>query len=439
MNIPSAAVLGTAFVPRPRVELDPALALCLAAAALALTAFFALLRSALMHSVSARVLDRARSEEDRRRLTPLLARAEPLATSASILEITCQIVFLVLVFAGSGGEPLDAIAVAVALAVTVPLLVFAGEVLPAALRGERSDALLRTVLPAFAVLQRPLAAIIYGLEGTHRATMRLFRIPARPPSARQIVEDFRTVVEDSERPEGLREAEREIIENVVEFYDVDVAEIMTPRTELLALEVEDPVEEFIRRIAESGHTRIPVYEENLDTIIGIAYARDVLQLVATGRVQGATMSDLVRPVTFVPETKLVSELLAEFRRTRQKMAVVIDEYGGTAGVVTMADILAELVGEIPGEHEAAAPAPVVKFPDGSFEVQGATHVSDVNAEIGLDLPEEEDFETLAGFVLSELGRFPKEGESFQTAGAEFTVAAASDRRVLRVRVRPLAP
>ena len=431
--------LAVAAVPRPSVELDTPATLALAVVALVLTGFFAVLRSALLHSVPARILERARTHAERERLAPLLLRAESLATSASVLEITCQILFIVMVFAVLGEAPLGAPALLVTLAVSVPLLVFAGEVLPAALRGERTDSLLRVVLPNFVLLQSPLAALIYGLEATRRTTMRVLRIPERAPSARQIVEDIRDVIEDSERNQELRDSEREMIENVVEFYDVDVAEVMTPRTELRALEVGSTIEEFISLIAESGHTRIPVYAENIDTIIGLAYARDVLQLVATEGMNDASMRDLIRPVTFVPETKLVSELLVEFRNNRQKMAVVIDEYGGTAGIVTMRDILAELVGEIPEEHEQATPADVVQLSDGTFKIQGATHVSDVNEEVGLDLPEEEDFETLGGFVLAEFGRFPKQGESFTKSGAEFTVTEASDRRVLIVHVRPLEP
>ncbi len=439
MNVPPCAVLALAAVPRPRIPLGEYEILALASVALLLTGFFAVLRSALLHSVTARVLERVRTERERKRLAPHLARAENLATSASILEITCQILFIVLVLAGLGEDSLGVTSLVIALAVSVPLLVFASEVLPAALRGERSDALLRRVLPNFARLQAPLAAVIYGLEATRRGTMRMFGIPERPRSARQIVEDIRDVVEDSERAEGLQESEREIIENVVEFYDVDVAEVMTPRTELRAMEAEAGIEECIRMIADCGHTRIPIYEENLDTIIGIAYAREIIQLVATGELDQASLRDLMRPVTFVPETKLVSELLAEFRRNRQKMAVVLDEYGGTAGIVTMGDILTELVGEIPEDLDEATPEPVRRLPDGDYEVQGGVHVSDVNEELGLDLPEEEDFETLAGFVLAELGRFPKRGESFRHADVEYKVAEASDRRVLVVHVRLAEP
>ncbi len=480
MNVPGPAVLSPTVVPELEALGDLEVAL-LALVALVLTGFFAVLRSALLHSVPARVLEKTRSDAERRDLQPLLERAESLATSASIFEITCQIFFVTFVFLSAlaildpaPGETLSAGSMGLALGISVPLLVFAGEVLPSTLRGERSDRLLRSVLPTFDLLRRPLVAVIYGLEAMRRGTMRLLRIPERPRSVRRIVEGLRDVIEDSEREDDLRESEREIIENVVEFYDVDVAEVMTPRTELTAVEVGEGVHKVVSAIAESGHTRIPVYEKNLDTIVGVAYAQEMLQLVSAGEVEQRELQDLLRPVSFVPETRLVSELLADFRRDKQKLAVVLDEYGGTAGIVTMGDVVAELVGGMRAELGEAAPEPVRHLADGAVEVLGGARMGDVvaelvggmRAELGeaapepvrhladgavevlggarmgevnegleLDLPEEEDYETLAGFVLAELGRFPRRGESFEWDGIEFTVIEASDRRVLKVLLR----
>jgi putative hemolysin len=222
---------------------------------------------------------------------------------------------------------------------------------------------------------------------------------------------------------------------VVEFYDVDVAEVMTPRTELTAVELGQGAREVVRAIASSGHTRIPVYEKSLDSIVGVVFAQEMVELVADGRVEECELRDLVRPVHFVPETKLVSELLADFRRDKQKLAVVLDEYGGTSGIVTMGDVVAELVGEMREELGEEPPIPIRRMPDGTIEIQGTTRVGEVNEELELELPEEEDYDTLAGFVLSELGRFPKPGEAFERKGLEFTVMDASDRRVHKILLR----
>lgn len=413
--------------------------ICLAVVSLGFVGLFSFLRSALLHSVPSRVLERASTESDRDRIRPLLERAESLATSASVFAITFQIVFVILVLGSMGGEAGDWSPLLLTLIVSVPPLVFVDEVLPAALRGDRSDALLRAVLPAFSVLQRPLAAVTLGLEATRQGTMRLFRIPEKPRGARRVVEHLRDVIEDSDLEGELAQTERELIENVVEFHDVDVAEIMTPRTELTAADVEDGLGTVVRIIAESGHTRIPVFEGNLDTIVGVAYAQEILRAVFEGHTEVADLRSLLRPVNFVPETKLVSELLTEFRLDQQKMAVVLDEYGGTSGLVTMGDVVEEIVGDVREELGDAAPEPIRVLEDGVVEVQATTRISEVNEELELELPEEADFETLAGFVLSELGRFPKAGESFLHEDVEYTVTEANDRRVLVVRVRRLLP
>jgi CBS domain containing-hemolysin-like protein len=436
------AVLSLPSAPRP-FPLEAEELAALAVGALALTALFGLVRSSLLHSVPSRVLELTRGEKRRKSLRPLLERAESLAASASVYWITSQILFVVFVWVlvGEvlGGEGLSTSSMGLSLVVTVPLLVVAGELLPSALRGERSDRFLALALPAFDLVQRPLAALSLALVASRAMLMRLLRVQERPASTRELVEGLRAVIEDSEREQDLAESEREIIENALGFHDVDVAKVMTPRTEIHAVELSEGPQEVVRQIAETGHSRIPVYDRSLDRIVGVAYAHEILQAVARGDLASQELSSLLRTVLFVPETKLASELLAEFRRKLQKIAIVLDEYGGTSGLVTMGDIVTELVGEMPGELGRHEPPPIARLADGRYEILGTTRVSDVNGELGLDLPEEEDFETLAGFVLAEFGRFPKKGESFERDGARFEVTEASDRRVMRVEVRLAAP
>jgi len=433
LNVPGPAVLAAA-VPRPSLPLGELEIVLLALGALALTGFFAILRGALMHSVPSRVLEGA-AEGERARLQPLLERAESLATSASVFEIAFQLLFALLLVDVVGGEDGGWSSIGLALAFGVPLLVFASDLLPTALRGDLSDGLLRTILPAFELGQRPLGALIVGLEAARRALMRLLRVPERPSAARRIVEVLREVVEDSEREGDLVASEREIIENVVEFYDVDVAEVMTPRTELSAVDVADGLPEIVRTIAEKHHSRIPVFEGNLDTVIGVVHAKEILQLLSRGELETADVRALLRPVSFVPETKLVSELLDEFRAGKQKLVIVLDEYGGTAGLATMGDILEEIVGEMHDELGDAPTEAIRRRDDGLVDVEAGTRISEVNEELELELPEEEDYETLGGFVLARLGHFPKSGESFRWAECEFLVTEANDRRVLSVRLR----
>jgi putative hemolysin len=410
------------------------------AAALLLASFFATLRLALQHSLPERVLARTDNEKKRERLRPLLERVGPLATSAGVLKLAADVVFVALVlWVVVGDATLSLSKAATALAIAVASLLFATELVPAAVAQRWGDRILLGLLRPFHVLQLPLRAVVVSLEALRGALHRLFGLPDSPGDSRQIVEGLREVIQDAEVSGGLDETERELIENVMEFRDVDVAAVMTPRTEIHGVAVGDDLLAVARKVTACGHSRLPVYEDSLDTILGTISARDVVQVVAESGGAGEAELDLralMRPAYFVPETKRISELLAEFRREKTKIAVVLDEYGGTAGLVTLADITGELVGDVLDEFDEDEDPAFHRHDDGSVEIDASEHVSDVNEELDTDIPDTEDYETLGGFVLAELGHFPKQGESFERDGFTYTVTEASDRRVLRVRVQP---
>ncbi len=407
-------------------------------AALLVSAFLGALRAALRFSHAQRLSDRALSERAQARLGRLLERAEALSRSASILKITCDLVFVtLLVGLFAQDQPLRWSDLALALAVGAPVLLLFTEALASSIGHHRAGDLLVYVLPVFHVLQTPLGLLVASLTGLERMFLRLLHIPARPPAVERIVEDLRGVIEDSAIEEPLGAAQRELIENVVALADVAVAAIMTPRTEIHGIEVEEPLETAVRVFAEHGHSRVPIYRDTIDAIIGTIHALDLTRALAAAPAERPSLREIMRPAYFVPDTKRVSELLSELRTKKRKMAIVLDEYGGTAGVVTLTDLLAEIVGEIQGEHQDKSER-IVRQSDGSVEVEAGLHVSEVNEALGLSIPEEEDFETLGGFVLAELGRFPRAGEHFRHGNAEFSVVEASDRRVLKVGVRKSA-
>jgi CBS domain containing-hemolysin-like protein len=316
----------------------------------------------------------------------------------------------------------------------VPLLVLVTRGLSRALAASPlGDALLRSFLPTFQWLElplRPFSALVVRFEHLARG---LFDLPASAQS-RRIVEGLREAIEDAGREGDLDETEREIIENVVTFRDEAVASIMTPRTEVHGVERSTPLWEALKIAAQAGHSRLPVYAETLDTVVGIFSVRDCLRLISEEGLEGHELSELIRPATFVPETKGVFELLGDFRRQNLHMAVVLDEYGGTAGIVTLGDVLYELVGDLPDEFEATEPAGIRRIADGDYEIDGSERISDVNAELDIELPEDQGYETVAGFVLAELGHFPRPKETFQRADLRVTVLKATDRRVLEVRL-----
>jgi len=404
--------------------------------ALAVSGLLATLRAALVHSLPARVLARTMSDRARARLAPLLERVDSLAASAGIYKIMSDLAFVALLIGVLAGEErLEPLQLGLAVLIAAPALLLLTEALPLSIARARGDALLVAVLPHFQWLQLPVAWVVFALDGTRKALLRTIGIRDTSAASRKLVEGLREVAEGASGE--LEESERELIENVLDFRDVDAAEVMTPRTEIHAVSVTESLEEAARVFAEAGHSRIPVYDESIDNIIGTVNAREVASVLAENHLEDTRLRDVLRPPLLTPETKLISELLREFRRTKQKMAIIVDEYGGAAGVVTLADVLAELVGEMPDEYEEAQEA-VREVDAGLFEVQAGLHVSEVNEALDLAIPEEEDYETLAGFVLAEFGHFPKAGESFSRDEATFYVAEASDRRVLKVRVQKSA-
>lgn len=397
---------------------------------------FATLRIALQRSTPSRVLNGLAGPR-RARLEPLVAQADTLATSAGLFEVACRAAIPVVVYlALVAGQPGTWSQAALALLFAVPVILVFCDAIPTAVAARRGDALLRRSLPAFHALQLPVRLLVRAFEALRAGLRRAVGLDQDHAATRQIVEGLREVIEEAEVSGDLDATEREIIGNVIETRDVSVSTLMTPRTEIFGVEVHEGLVAAARILAECGHSRIPVYDGSLDTILGLLSARDVVQAAAEKRLERESLRGLVRPAHFVPETKSVRELLAEFRREKQKLAIVTDEYGGTAGLVTLGDIVTELVGDIASEHDDATTLSIRRLPDGSADVDATLHVSEVNEELGTEIPEEEGYETLAGFVLSELGHVPKKGESVSAAGAEFRVLEASDRRVLRVAVRP---
>ena len=242
-------------------------------------------------------------------------------------------------------------------------------------------------------------------------------------------------IEQTHREGGLDEGAVALLENVVEFSSTDVGEVMTPRTDIDGLEYTDDLTEIRRLIGEVGHSRIPVFEEDLDHIVGILYAKDLVQWL--GEIDpNFTLRPLLRRPIVVPETKQVADLLADFQRSEVHMAMVVDEYGGTAGLVTIEDVLEEIVGEIVDEHEPdddelPGLRPVA---DGIYEVDGNFHIDDLNESLELELPEDEEYDTVGGWLMACIGHVPESGESHDENGHRFTATATTPTQVERIMI-----
>jgi putative hemolysin len=247
-------------------------------------------------------------------------------------------------------------------------------------------------------------------------------------------DDIQALIDVGEKEGILEEEEGELIHSIIEFGDTRVSEVMTPRTEIVALSVEATVREARDIIIESKYSRLPVYREQIDNVEGLIYVRDLLQCWPEQREEEAIAS-LLRPVYFVPETKSVSDLLEEMQKARVQLAMVIDEYGGVAGLVTVEDILEEIVGEIEDEDtEGEDVVEIVESDDGYYDVLGSTEIGKIERLFDMEI-EDDDFTTIAGLVISESGYVPNAGERLTFRGLDVEVLEADNRRISRLRLR----
>jgi CBS domain containing-hemolysin-like protein len=286
---------------------------------------------------------------------------------------------------------------------------------------------LRLVLLPFTKLMHWVDTLVGRLAGGTKA--------AEP---QQIEQEILDVVEEGQKEGIVDQQEREMIESVIEFRDTQVGQIMTARPEIVALEIHATLPEVKRTLEESGHSRVPVYDGTLDHIVGILYARDLLRHLGQPPEQFNVRSAL-RPAVFVPEIKPLRDLLREFRQQKVHIAIVADEYGGTAGLVTIEDILEELVGEISDEHEPIEPSMFRRLDDRTADVDARMYIGDVNRLLGLDLPDDAGYETLGGFISVQMGRIPPEGATFEHEAVRYTVTSAEPQKINRVTIELPGP
>lgn len=244
-------------------------------------------------------------------------------------------------------------------------------------------------------------------------------------------EEIKALVTMAEEEEIIEEDEKELIHSIFEFGDTVVREIMVPRTDMVAIRSDESIEELMKLFVHEGHSRVPVFEESIDNVVGIAYARDVLVRLAQGE-KDIEVKDILRPAHFVPESKKVNELLRELQRKHQHMAIVVDEYGGTAGLVTLEDVLEELVGEIFDEYDLEE-IPVERLDDETIRVDARMSVDEVNELLGVRL-EHEDIDTIGGFVVGLLGRIPNPGDQVDSGSLTFRVEEMDGRRIAKILI-----
>jgi CBS domain containing-hemolysin-like protein len=263
--------------------------------------------------------------------------------------------------------------------------------------------------------------------------------PEAPSEEEELEEELKSIVTEGHREGYLEEEARDMIESVIELGDVSVAEIMTPRTYMISLQEDMPWEDVVRFVIESGHTRIPVYGRTRDEIVGILHAKDVLAELARQAPERRPLEKILRRPFFVPETKKVDELLPEFQKSRNHIAIVLDEFGSVSGLVTIEDVIEEIVGEIADEYDEALVDGIKSTSDTACEALGRVHIEEINRRLGISLPEDKEFDTLGGFLFHELGRIPDPGEEVTYGDVRFRILDAGRRRIDRVAIEVLRP
>ncbi|MCP4375803.1 MAG: HlyC/CorC family transporter, partial [bacterium] len=320
------------------------------------------------------------------------------------------------------------------VAVSVGLIALFGIAIPHAWAAYADEQILAITFPVLLVLRHVMSPVIWLMQRFDLPIRRLTGITDRDAnngdSAKQ---EILQAASDGQAEGAVDADEVEMIESVMEFGDTHAAEIMTPRTDIFALGAETPWTEAVQRIVAAGHTRVPVFTDDIDNIIGVLYAKDMLRLVGAG--ESVAIGDLVRKPFFVPETKALDDLLQEFKVRKVHIAVVLDEYGGTAGIVTIEDVIEEIVGEIADEYDQSEADLMQRIDERTIEADGRMYIDDLNDALDLEIPEDASYDTVAGLVFSELGYIPKVDETLNAYGADFSVLAADERKITRLRVK----
>lgn len=254
-----------------------------------------------------------------------------------------------------------------------------------------------------------------------------------PENLETLTEEIQSVVDEGEREGVLESRAGKMIQRVMELRQEDVRAVMTPRTDIITIQVSCSVEEAREQLFEAGHSRIPVVEGSADHIVGILYARDLLEHLGQEE-NSVGLRDIVRDAFYVPETTTIDALLNRMRQERLHLAIVLDEYGGVTGLVTLEDILEEIVGDIADEFDEQEDERIEWLDAHTMLVDARMHIDEMNDLFDLELPEDRDFDTLGGLVFSELERVPKQGERFEWNGIQFTVIEATERKIIRIQL-----
>jgi len=333
-------------------------------------------------------------------------------------------------------ETLHKVSIVIAFALITVLHIVLGEQVPktAAIRNPLTFTMLVAwPLRIFYIVFSPF---IWVLNGLSNLLLRIFNMHSPEHADIHSEEEIRMLLTESEEGGAIKPSEHELIQNVFEFDDRVVRQILIPRNKVSAIDVESTKEEVISKVIDEGYSRMPVYQDSMDNVIGVIYSKDLIRALHEKNFKG--VNDLIRPAYFVPLSKRINDLLREFQTQHIQMAIVTNEFGGTAGIVTMEDIIEELVGEIQDEYDDEKP-PVEKKSETEFIVNAMASIGDVNDLLPIALPENPNYDTVSGLINSIYGRIPAVNEKKSFGGYEFLVLKRFKHSVDSVKMTVLNP
>jgi len=418
------------------METSDAIRLVLLGFAVLLSAFFAGSEAAFLSvqrsRLAALVLDKVKGAEKVEELASHPEKLLPTVLTGNNL-VNVAAAALGTTLAGSYLSPNWAVGASVG-GVTVLLLLF-GEILPKVIATKNAERLALILIRPLQAAQILFFPIVLVLEMYSRMVERIFGLSGnRLVSEREI----RALIDVAEIEGGVEKGEADLLEKVFHFGDLRVGDVMTPRTEIIFVELYATLQDFLTIYARTTYTRFPVFDGDRENIVGILSVKDLLEAVAQGTIQlHDSVATALRPAHFVPETKPVDELFDELREVGQHMAITVNEHGGVAGVVTLMQLLEVIVGPV-GEEGEPIEEEFVAVGQSQFDVLAAMSILEANENLDIDLPEG-DYQTLAGFVLEQLGHIPQEGESFRYGEIQLEVKEMQAVKIHRVEVRILGP
>lgn len=326
--------------------------------------------------------------------------------------------------------------VAATVAMTFLTVVF-GELAPktfAVTHSERVSLFLARPLQLYIRLVSPL---IWIFHASASLILKLFGVKERPQTAYVTEDEIKAMISIGEEEGAIEEEEKKLLHRIFEFGDTEVSEAMVPRTELVAISSDATAEDAMRLVSEKGYSRYPVIKDSIDSVLGILYIKDLLITMAQTDIKGLSISNFMREAYYVPENKMVSKLLDEMQKNKFHIAVVVDEYGGTAGLVTLEDIMEQIVGGLQDEFEVIEAAKEIEVIDErTFVVSGQTPLDEINELVGVGL-KSEDFNTVGGYVFGLFGRLPKVGEQVRTPALRFLVMELEGRKITKIKITKL--